>query len=115
MGVSCMRRRLLMAGMIGGLVLVAGSCAWAQDPIHKAGRGVVNVLTGWIEVPKQIHVGSREDNPVIGFGKGLARGVGLTVLRMGVGVYEALTFPIAYPQGFASPYEGMELSDYAWE
>ena len=89
--------------------------AWAQDPIHKAGRGLVNLLTGWIELPKQIHLGSQEENPVTGLGMGLVRGVGLTVLRGGVGIYEALTFPVPYPKDYASPYEQMELRDYAWE
>ena len=42
------------------------SSAWAQDPIHKMGRGIVNALTGWIELPKHVHLGSREDNPVTG-------------------------------------------------
>ena len=89
--------------------------AWAQDPIHKMGRGVVNVLTGWIELPKQIHLGSQAENPVTGFGWGLVKGAGLTVLRGGVGIYEALTFPLPYPKHFASPYEQMEMPDYAWE
>jgi putative exosortase-associated protein (TIGR04073 family) len=89
--------------------------AWAQDPIHKMGRGVVNVLTGWIELPKQIQLGSQEDNPVVGLGRGLVRGVSLTVIRAGVGVFEALTFPLPYPKAYASPYEHMELNDYAWE
>lgn len=102
--------------MLAGLILIAGQASvWAQDPIHKAGRGVVNVLTGWIELPKQVHLGSQEDNPVSGLGVGLIKGVGLTVLRAGVGIYEALTFPLPYPQGYASPYEQMELTDYAWE
>ena len=89
--------------------------AWAQDPIHKAGRGVVNVLTGWIELPKQIHLGAQEENPLTGLAWGLVKGAGLTVLRAGVGLYEAVTFPLPYPKGFASPYEQMELTDYAWE
>jgi putative exosortase-associated protein (TIGR04073 family) len=103
-------------------VLVAAAClvgrapvAQAQDPIHKIGRGVVNVLTGWIELPKQMHLGSQQENPVTGVGRGLLKGAGLTVLRGGVGVYEAVTFPIPYPKDFASPYESMELRDYAWE
>ena len=107
---------------VGAVLLVAIGAlacgqpsAWAQDPIHKAGRGLVNVLTGWIEVPKQIHLGSQEENPVTGLGWGLIKGVGLTVLRGGVGIYEALTFPIPYPKDYASPYEQMELTDYAWE
>ncbi len=98
-----------------GLVSVSAPCAWAQDPIHKMGRGVVNVLTSWIELPKQLHLGSQEDNPVVGIGMGLAKGVSLMVLRIGVGAYEAVTFPIPYPRQFASPYEQMELPDYAWE
>ena len=106
----------------GGALLVIGvilawsqSDVWAQDPIHKAGRGVVNVLTGWLELPKQIHLGSQEENPVTGLGWGVVKGMGLTVLRSGVGIFEALTFPIPYPKGYASPYEQMELTDYAWE
>ena len=87
----------------------------SQDPIHKAGRGVVNVLTGWIEIPKQIHLGSQEANPLSGLGWGIVRGLGLTVIREGMGVYEALTFPIPHPKDFHSPYEQMELSDYAWQ
>lgn len=98
-----------------GLGIWLSPPAWAQDPIHKMGRGVVNVLTGWLELPKQIHLGSQEDNPIVGLGRGLLKGAGLTVLRGGVGIYEALTFPLPYPKDFASPYEQMELNDYAWE
>ena len=103
---------LIIMGMTVGLWQPR---AWAQDPIHKAGRGIVNLLTGWIELPKQVHLGSQEDNPVTGLGWGLVKGIGLTVLRGGVGVYEAVTFPIPYPKGYVSPYEHMELTDYAWE
>jgi putative exosortase-associated protein (TIGR04073 family) len=79
------------------------------------GRGLVNVLTGWLELPKQIHLGSQEENPLTGFGWGFVKGVGMTVLRSGVGVYETVTFPLPYPKDFTSPYEHMELPDYAWE
>ena len=107
------KRRWVAAGMVLGLWVTPS--AWAQDPIHKMGRGVVNVLTSWIELPKQVHMGSQEANPISGLGLGLLKGAGLTVLRGGVGVYEVLTFPIPYPREFASPYEQMELPDYAWE
>ena len=50
-----------------------------------------------------------------GLGMGLVKGVGMTVLRGGVGIYETLTFPFPYPKDYASPYEEMELTDYAWE
>ena len=111
-----MFRRLMLFSvvLIGGVHFQTPS-VWAQDPIHKAGRGIVNVLTGWIEVPRQLQLGKQEDNPVNGLGMGLVKGVGLTVLRGGVGIYEILTFPVPYPKQFASPYEQMEMKDYAWE
>ena len=110
-----MSNRFIIALLVSVSGLWASPLAWAQDPIHKIGRGLVNVLTGWIELPKQIHLGSQEDHPVTGVGWGLVRGAGLTVLRGGVGIFEAVTFPIPYPKDFASPYERMAMPDYAWE
>ena len=111
--------------MVKRVALVMAVAAWsafgvvrparAQDPIHKIGRGVVNILTGWIELPKQISLGKQEDNRVVGIGRGLLKGAGLTILRSGVGIYEVLTFPFPIPKHFASPYEPMELADYAWD
>ena len=100
----------IVCGGVGGSPEV-----WAQDPLHKAGRGVVNVLTSWIELPKNIHLGTQEDNPLLGVGWGLIRGTGLMATRVVVGAYETVTFFIPYPKHFASPYEGLELPDYAWE
>ena len=110
-----MKRRAVWGVLVVGVIACAQTPVWAQDPIHKAGRGLVNVLTGWIEIPKQLHLGSQEPNPITGLGMGLVKGVGLTVLRGGVGLYETLTFPLPYPKDYASPYEQMELTDYAWE
>jgi len=91
------------------------STAFAQDPIHKIGRGVGNMLTCWIEVPKNLHLGTQEENPLLGVGWGLVKGSGLAATRLVVGAYETLTFPIPIPKDYASPYEGMELADFAWE
>lgn len=110
-----MRHGASVALLIGLSLLTGTPKVFAQDPIHKLGRGVTNVLTGWIELPKQVHLGKQESNPLEGMGQGLVRGVGRTFLRLGVGVYEAVTFPLPYPKEFASPYQQMELSDYAWE
>jgi len=108
------QRHLIIALWVAGL-LAGPPAAWAQDPIHKAGRGLVNLLTGWIEIPRQMDVGRHEPNPLTGFMGGFFKGAGLGLLRTGVGLYETLTFPFAHPKGFASPYEGMEMPDYAWE
>ena len=110
-----MRRFFIHTLLLFTIFLFVTPLVSADDPIHKAGRGVVNILTSWIEIPKQLHLGSQEDNPVVGVGMGLAKGVSLTVLRIGVGAYEAVTFPLPYPKGYVSPYEQMQLPDYAWE
>ena len=109
--------RRIVFWILGGMVLssLSASPVWAQDPIHKMGRGIVNVLTGWLELPKQIHLGLQENNPVTGVSSAVLKGAGLTVLRSSVGLYETLTFPIPYPKHYASPYEEMQLTDYAWE
>ena len=108
-------RQVSLAAIAAGTAVCMAPTAWAQDPIHKMGRGVVNILTGWIEIPKQIHLGSQEENPVTGLCWGLLKGAGMTAFRGGVGLYESVTFPIPYPKQFASPYEPMGLDDYAWE
>ena len=108
------RRGMMVLGLV--LAFAAGTpAASAQDPIHKMGRGLTNVLTGWIELPRQIGDGTRQPNPVTGFGQGLFKGASLTLLRTGMGLFEAVTFPIAYPSGFGSPYAPLEMNDYAWE
>ena len=101
------------AFLIGAMA--CGSSVFAQDPIHKAGRGIANVLTGWVEIPKNFHLGTQEENPVLGAGWGLVKGGGLAVTRVAVGVFETVFFLVPYPKDYASPYEGMELPDYAWE
>ena len=112
-----MTRRLhaLRIGIAAAIVLSSCTPAWAQDPIHKMGRGVVNVLTGWIEIPKQMFSGAHQDNQIMGAARGLVNGAGMGLLRIGVGLFEAVTFPIPYPKDFASPYEQMQLNDFAWE
>lgn len=109
-------RRINLIGVvaIAGWLLMAAP-AYAQDPIHKAGRGLTNVVTCWLEIPKGIHLGTQEENPVAGAALGVLRGGWLGVTRLAVGAYEALTFPLPYPRGYASPYEGLELPDYVWE
>lgn len=102
---------VLAVGMLMGPVREAA----AQDPIHKAGRGLANVLACWVELPKQLREGLAESNPVAGAGKGLLKGLGLTAARLGLGAYESVTFPIPVPIGYSSPYEQFELRDFPWQ
>lgn len=69
----------------------------------KAGRGLANMTTGWLELPKQIYTTSKEDGVAKGILLGPLKGLGMTVVRTVVGVGEFATFFLAYP-GFYDPY-----------
>ncbi|MDD3088691.1 MAG: exosortase system-associated protein, TIGR04073 family [Candidatus Omnitrophica bacterium] len=75
--------------------------AYAQDPAKKLGRGLANVVTGWVELPKNIYETSVEENVLSGLTMGLAKGVGMTIVRTGAGVYETVTFPFPIPENYA--------------
>lgn len=67
----------------------------------KLGRGLVNVVTGWIELPKNIYDTSVEtNNPFMGITYGLVKGVGMTVVRTGAGVYDVATFLFPLPEDY---------------
>ena len=83
------------------LVLAVATSSYAQDPAKKLGRGLANILTGWIELPKNIYDVSVEDNPLAGLTIGLAKGIGMTIVRTGAGVYETVTFPFPIPEDYA--------------
>jgi putative exosortase-associated protein (TIGR04073 family) len=69
----------------------------------KAGRGLANMTTGWLELPKQIYTTSKEDGVAKGILIGPFKGLGMTLVRTVVGVGEFATFFLAYP-GFYDPY-----------
>ena len=69
----------------------------------KASRGLVNVATGWLELPRQIHSTYREHGPVQGCLVGPFKGIGMMAVRTFSGVLEFATFYLAFP-GFYDPY-----------
>lgn len=83
------------------MVIGLATSSYAQDPAKKLVRGVANILTGWIELPKNIYDTSVEDNPLSGLTIGLAKGLGMTIVRTGAGVYETVTFPFPIPECYA--------------
>jgi len=71
--------------------------------MNKAGRGMANLSTGWLELPKQIYETSKEQGAAMGASIGFLKGVGMTLARTLAGVGELATFFIASP-GFYDPY-----------
>lgn len=70
---------------------------------HKFVRGLANIGTGWLELPKQIYVTTKEDGGVQGGFIGPFKGIGMTLARTLAGVLEVTTFFLAYPN-FYEPY-----------
>ena len=92
--------RQALTAMAIVLMLAITTVCFANDPFTKLGRGVANTLTGWVELPKNIHQTSVEDNVLSGITLGLAKGVGMTIVRTGAGIYEIATFPFPLPQDY---------------
>lgn len=112
-------------GCLVGLVLVgmaaAGSGLAAEPfgpppgpeltgPQRKLSRGVANLFTGWMEIPKQVMVGAEREG-LLGGVVGLGKGMGLGVVRTVIGAYELLTFPAEVPENFRPPL----TPEYVWQ
>jgi putative exosortase-associated protein (TIGR04073 family) len=67
---------------------------------HKLGRGLANIVTGPIEIPKNISREWRKSDPVTGFIIGGVKGVGWAASRIAVGVYDTVTFPVPVPANY---------------
>ena len=67
----------------------------------KLGRGVSNVLGGWLEVPLGIHERYSPSDTAGSLLTGTAIGLFKGTVRTGVGVYETLTFFLPLPENYA--------------
>lgn len=74
--------------------------AYADNPVTKLGRGLTNLATGWLEIPKEIAAQLHEKGEIPAFLSapwlGLVKGLG----RMLVGIYDAATCLIPFPKGY---------------
>jgi putative exosortase-associated protein (TIGR04073 family) len=69
---------------------------------RKLGRGIVNIATGWVELPKNIYDTSVDtNNPLMGITYGTLKGLGMTVVRTGAGAYDTVTFLFPMPQDYS--------------
>jgi len=78
---------------------------------HKLVRGTANVMFGWCEIPRNIHIAIEDLDPLTGTIVGLARGTGQGLVRTGWGVWEVVTFPIPIP----SEYRNMVKPEFVWQ
>lgn len=82
--------------------------------MHKLGRGVTNVLTCWVEVPRHIAIEWERTDPVTGFILGTVKGTGWGFTRLATGVYDTVTFVFPVPPGYVSLLEPEFIITDVW-
>lgn len=80
------------------MLLSLTSISYADNFADKFKRGVVNSLTGWLEIPRKIIDTSKEENLLKGLTIGLAKGLGRGVKRTAAGLCETTTFIMPFPK-----------------
>ena len=102
-----MKRFAFISGFLAALVALATTVPASAEPMDagkaftKLTRGGINIVTGWVEVPKRISETSQESGTAAGFTWGLLRGLGHGFIRTAAGFYELFTFPFPAPPGYA--------------
>ena len=67
---------------------------------EKLGRGLANMATGFVEVPKNISREWRKSDPATGVIVGGVKGIGWGFTRFATGAYETFTFPVPAPANY---------------
>jgi putative exosortase-associated protein (TIGR04073 family) len=72
-------------------------------PTRKLGRGLANMLFGCTEIPVTIGKVNSDEGNAAAAGYGVVRGTGRAFARFGVGLYEALLWPLPLHNGTYMP------------
>lgn len=79
--------------------------------MDKLGRGLAGMTTGFLELPGNIVAESRDHGAGAAATVGVAKGIGMIPVRELVGVYNFVTAPIPYPDG----YRPILHPEYPWQ
>jgi putative exosortase-associated protein (TIGR04073 family) len=82
----------------------------ADTPGMKAGRGFAAITTPFLEIPGNIVETSKREGWLAGWTAGLARGIGMSVVRPPIGTFELITALIAAP----ADYKPILQPEYPW-
>jgi len=114
-----MKHKLILS-LIAGALAVTGSCyADIQSPpkaqwnwSRKLSRSVANLAYGWAEYPTQWQKVDRVDGANAAASSMIIEGTSRTIVRLGYGVFELVTFPApVYKGGYRPPYYKKERFD----
>jgi putative exosortase-associated protein (TIGR04073 family) len=104
-----MARCFAIAALVLGL-LVSDDPASAQTAARKAGRGLAGMTAAFLEVPGNMVAETRARGAGEGIPLGFAKGLGMIIPRVLVGVYELLSAPFAAPAG----YRPILMPEFPW-
>jgi putative exosortase-associated protein (TIGR04073 family) len=95
---------LALIAMLGAQPVQAGG-PFAKESVparssRKFLRGVQNVAFFWAEIPKEIHRDWKNVDPFTGLFTGTGKGLYKGGMRLGVGVFEVVTFPLDVPANY---------------
>ncbi len=93
--------------VVMSMLLISGARA-DQGPGNKLYRGVVNIVTAPLEVPKQaraywIKGAQKTSHILVWIGSGAVWGVIQGIKRVGSGVWDVVTFPLDQPAPLLKP------------
>lgn len=91
------------------VVINSDNICYEKTPLNKLGRGALNIVTCWAEIPGDVMKVSNEKNGLAGITLGLVEGIFTTLIRGITGVYDVVTFVIPpYSKPLMEP-------EYAWQ
>ena len=113
--------RLISMALLFGTTLLTAPVAWGHPhhevdhsghtSVDKLLRGLAGMVAGVLELPGNIVAVNREDGGGAAATIGFAKGLGMIPVRELVGVYEFITSPIPFPEGYRS----ILSPEYPWE
>ena len=83
-----------------------------KSSAQKLGRGLVNIVTSPVEIVRGIDLTTKESTVGRGWTVGLVKGLTGTILRLGTGVIDVLTFPFEWPVEDRNP---IVKPKYGWQ
>lgn len=92
-------KKMLVLFLMGCVFLAQGLYA-QDDPGIKLGRGLTNIVASPGEYYVQTAKTSCDRDPMTRLFVGFFKGTWVMAERIGVGLYDVLTFPVPFPAGY---------------
>jgi len=96
-----MYKRIIIVILLSTMMFLSlNQAAYAGNAARKLGRGVANIITGWLEIPAEVGRKTQKDGDLAGVLVAPFTGIVKAVGRMLGGVYDVVTFAIPLPGGY---------------